>query len=286
VRADGDVLHVLTEWARSDDNVRAALLTGSRADPDRRIDFLSDYDVEVYVTDVDPFGRSDESLEAFGRIMARWPHRPRGTLRDDGITRLVLFRDGVRIDFQILPVAALPVTIGDVAFRVLVDKDGLAERLSPLPASARAVARPTEDEYETLVYEFWWNAHYVPKALWRDELPFAASMMSEAVRDRYLRTVLEWFVAVQSGGPVNLGVRGRWLKRHLDEETWAAYEATFSGADVTAQWEAFFRAVDLFRWLAQAVGERLGYRYPEQIDREMSDYFERIRAHPRADGIL
>ena len=282
MRAEHEIFEALVAWACSDDNVRAAILTGSRADPDRTTDFLSDYDVAAYVTDVELFRESDEWLDAFGRIMARWPHRPRGTVRDDGITRLALFRDGVRIDFQILPVGALPATIGDVGFRVLVDKDGLAERLSPLPASARAVARPTEDEYEMLVHEFWWNAHYVPKTLWRDELPFAASMMSEAVRG-YLRTALEWFVVVEHEGPVDTGVRGRWLKRYLDKETWSAYEATFSGADLDAQWDAFSHAVALFRRLAQAVGARLGYRYPEEVDREMTDYFERIRAHPRMD---
>jgi len=31
---------------------------------------------------------------------------------------------------------------------------------------------------------------YVPKHLWRDKLPFAASMLGQAVRDGYLHTVI------------------------------------------------------------------------------------------------
>ncbi len=138
--------------------------------------------------------------------------------------------------------------------------------------------KPIRDEYEVLVNEFWWNAHYVPKYLRRDELPFAASMLGQAVRDEYLHTVLEWAIGLQNDWSVNTGVRGRYFKRYLDAQTWREYESTFAGAAIEEQWEAFFNAVALFRRIAKLVGDSLGYPYPGTVDREMTEYYRWIRS--------
>ena len=98
----------------------------------------------------------------------------------------------------------------------------------------------------------------MPKYLWRDELPFAASMLGQAVRDEYLQTVIEWSIGLQSDWSVDTGVRGRKFKRYLDAETWVQYESTFAGADIEENWTAFFNAVALFRRMAEAIGESLG----------------------------
>ncbi len=76
---------------------------------------------------------------------------------------------------------------------------------------------------------------------------------------------------------MNTGLGGRWFKRYLDDETWSEYESTFARADIEENWQAFFTAVALFRKLAKIVGSSLGYEYPAQLDREMTDYYSRIR---------
>lgn len=278
MRTQDQVLKHFDEWACGNDLVRAAILTSTRANPKRSVDFLSDYDIELYVGDLSPFRRDDEWLSVFGPIMARWPFRPRSTLDDKWITRLVLFRDGVRIDFQITDLTAIVAEAYDDDYRVLIDKDGLTSGLKPPALSKHVVKKPTKEKYETLVNEFWWNAHYVPKYLWRDELPFAAHMLGQAVRDEYLRTVIEWFIGLQRNWAVNTGMHGRGFKRYLDKKTWSEYESTFARAGIEENWEAFFNAVALFRRLARVVGENLGYEYPERIDEEMTAYYRWIRS--------
>lgn len=69
-------MQVLTQfdrWARANELVRAAVLTSSRVEPERGTDFLSDYDIELYVADLEPFRRGDGWLDAFGPVMVRWP---------------------------------------------------------------------------------------------------------------------------------------------------------------------------------------------------------------------
>jgi aminoglycoside 6-adenylyltransferase len=279
VRTENEVLAQFDSWARGNDLVRAAVLTSSRARPDGKIDFLSDYDIELYVGDLEPFQRDDGWLDAFGPIMARWPFRPRSTGNDGWITRLVLFRDGVRIDFQISDQLTIAPNEYDDGYKVLIDKDDLTTRLNPPTFSANWIKKPSQEQFDTLVHEFWWDATYVPKYLWRDELPFAASVLSQVVRTEYLHTVIEWFIGLQHGWSVNTGHRGKHFKRYLDGELWSEYAGTFAGAEIEENWQAFFNAVALFRKLAKIVGESLGYAYPMQMDKEMTEYFTHIRNH-------
>lgn len=284
MRTEGEVLAQLRGWAEGNSLVRAVVLTSSRAVPGRETDFLSDYDVELYVKDLEPFARDDRWLDAFGSILVRWPYRPRATCGEGGITRLVLFGDGVRIDFQISDKTSIPHDAYDDGYEVLVGKDDLTAGLDPPTYSEHLVRKPSAEEYEALVHEFWWDATYVPKYLWRDELPFAASMLGQAVRDEFLRKVVEWYIGLKRGWSVNTGVRGRRFKRYLDAETWSEYASTFAGAGIEENWKAFFNAVALFRRLAREAGEGLGYEYPEELDREMTAYYLRIRNTKRECG--
>ena len=284
MRSQEEVLSGFDEWARASDLVRAAVLTSSRANPERETDFLSDYDIELYVADLEPFRKDDRWLDSLGSIMVRWPYRPRATDKEGWITRLVLFSDGVRIDFQITDQTVIAADAYDDDYTVLIDKDDMARELNAPTHTEHLVKKPTREDYDTLVHEFWWDAAYVPKYLWRDELPFAASMLGQSVRDTYLRTVIEWFIGLRHNWSVNTGVYGRKFKRYLDDRTWSEYASTFAGADTEENWWAFFNAVALFRRLARAVGDELSYEYPVQLDRDMTDYYSWIRSCQRETG--
>ena len=131
MRTQKQVLTRLVEWARGNDVVRAVILTSTRANPERETDFLSDHDVELYVTDVEPFRKDDRWLEHFGQVMVRWPYRPRAGHSKVAITRLVIFRDRVRMDFQIHEQSAVPADAYDDDYMVLLDKDGILAHLAP-----------------------------------------------------------------------------------------------------------------------------------------------------------
>ena len=284
MRTQEQVLNEFDEWARENDLVRAAVLTSTRANPERETDFLSDYDIEVYVADVEPFRKDDLWLTHFGRIMACWPFRPQSGAEGVDVTRLVLFKDRVRIDFQIFHKDRIAARVYDDDYKILIDKDGLATDLGPPTVSQHLVRRPSREAYETLVNDFWWNAHYVAKHLWRDELPFAATMLGQALRDKYLRTVIDWSIGLRHDWAVNTGIFGKKFKHYLDDETWSEYESTFAPAGIEENWQAFFNAVALFRRLAKLVGRSLGYEYPEQIDWEMTEYYSLIRSCKKGDG--
>ncbi len=53
-----DILTNVVEWARREDPVRALILEGSRAMP-VEADNLSDYDVNMFITDPEPYTHDD-----------------------------------------------------------------------------------------------------------------------------------------------------------------------------------------------------------------------------------
>ena len=271
-RTESEVLNQLQSWAQDEACVRAALLTGSRANPKGQVDFLSDYDVVLYVTDWKPFQESDNWLQRFGEVLLRWPMVPRSTFANDWLTRLVVFEDGVRIDFQITESCQIELHDYDNGYRVLVDKEDMTRFLKAPTYTVFNIKKPSNDEFEELINEFWWDATYVPKQLWRNELPFAKYMLDSLLRCNYLHQLIGWYIGAQYDWAVNPGVHGKWFSRYLDRATWDAYKASFAGAEIEDNWHAFFRLCDLFGRLAADTAEQLGYSYPSIIEKKVIDY--------------
>ena len=57
MRTEEEVYSQFDEWAKNNELIRAAVLTSSRVKPGIEIEFLSDYDIELYVSDRTPFQR-------------------------------------------------------------------------------------------------------------------------------------------------------------------------------------------------------------------------------------
>lgn len=277
MRTESEVLSQFKGWAKRNDLIRGAVLTSSRVVPDASIDFLSDYDIELYVSEIGSFEENDDWLKAFGSIMVRWPFKPRSTGKKSWITRLVLFKDGVRIDFQITDQFEIEPDTYDNGYKVLIDKDNIFNELSKPTFSQYLIKKPSKEEYETLANEFWWDAYYVPKYLWRDELPLAKYMLDYILRYLFLNKIIEWYIGMKNNWLVNTGACGKKFKRYLNSKTWSEFEETYAGADVEENWKAFFKTTDFFRKIAKQVGENLGYEYPDNLDKEVVQFCLKIR---------
>ncbi len=286
------VVRKLMRLGEQYDEIRAIILTSTRADPSASPDTFSDYDPAVYTTDMAPFAGSDAWFEQFGPVLVvlrRDPGMPDGQTVDgdpDTFTRLVMYEDGTKIDFGIRPVGALKkachaATLSgefDVGYRVLVDKDGDAASLKRPTYRAHIPARPPELEYSTLVNNFWWNSTYVAKHLWRDDLLPAKYMLDGLTQD--LRVMLEWSVEIERNWSWRPGLLGKGLKKVLDPETYAALAATHVGGGTDGLWESLFRTTALFRKVAIEVGKSLGYEYLYDLDRRVTIYHQTVRELP------
>lgn len=277
MRSEEQVLTHFIEWANKSDIVRTAILTSSRVKKDAKVDFLSDYDIELYVSDIEQFVESDNWLSTFGEVMVRWPYKPRSTFSKEWITRLVLFKDGTRIDFQITEEEKIQNERYDNGYRILIDKDKQGEHCIEPTYSEFIINKPTGEEYNALVHEFWWNAYYIPKYLWRDELPFAKYMLDYTLRYSFIHKIIDWHIGYENNWSIETGALGKKYKKLLSPKLWEEFEQSYAGGGIEENWEAFYKVTDLFRKVAKDIGQKLEYNYPEVVDDEVMAFCNRIK---------
>jgi aminoglycoside 6-adenylyltransferase len=288
---DKDILQNLRRWGQARGEVRAMILTSTRARPGVRLDAFSDYDVILVLRDVRPFYNDRSWLEDFGRVLAvyRDPIRlERGLERFAYITQ---YQGGTKIDFTLWPVemaasvaaeSRLPAEL-DVGYQVLLDKDGLTAGLNPPTYRAYIPSPPSQEQYQELIEVFFHEATYVAKNLWRDELLPAKYSLDHVMKGVKLRRMLEWRIEIDHDWSIKTGALGKGLKAHLSPEIWKQLEATYVGASLEENWQALFEIIDLFRKVALQVGLSLGYPYPEDLHQRSVEYLHNVRdlTHPQ-----
>jgi len=281
VKIETAVLEQISQWAQSVDNVRTVILTSSRADPLGRPDSLSDYDVQVFVLDLEPITQNDQWIEAFGPIMVRWPIHPQHEFSSDWLTQLILFENGIRIDFQFTSSKFPHLDENDNHYIVLVDKDHLSKSWPTYIIKSPQTIPPSNEAFIERVNAFWWDIIYVAKGLWRGELNYARYMLDGTIRFDKLLPVFKWYIGVQQGWNISVGIYGRFLHQHLEKGIWADYLQTFVGSSPEDNWSALMTTICLFRRLAIVIAEKLGFEYPAQTDRKVSAFIETIKTLPQ-----
>jgi aminoglycoside 6-adenylyltransferase len=275
VRSEHEVLTLLLHWADDSENIRALILNGSRGDPSRKPDQLSDYDAAVFVRDLRPI-TDDRWLGHFGDIIVRWPLTPQQTLGPGWITQLALFDDGVRIDFQFTTPRTSTVEQAAPFHCVVIDKDQFTESLSGLPVEGTTIEPPTASEFSDRINAFWWDIPYVAKALARGEIDYAKFSLDTDIRLHKVHPLLRWYIGMKHGPDTDVGIHGRWFRRYLDDATWSAYLNTFSGGQIDDQWRAMFAMTSLVRTIATELADHYQTEYPDQTDAQVSAYLHTI----------
>jgi aminoglycoside 6-adenylyltransferase len=132
---------------------------------------------------------------------------------------------------------------------------------------------------------FFHEATYVAKHLWRDDLMAAKYSLDQVMKLKKLRMMLEWRVEIDHNWSLKVGAYGRGLKKGIKPEVWFELERTYVGAGVEENWEALFETIFLFRKVAKEVGNRLGFTYPNDLDRRMMDYLRMVKGlDPEAES--
>jgi aminoglycoside 6-adenylyltransferase len=282
---DDRVITDLAGWGEDSDRVRAMILTSTRANPEASVDLFSDYDVIVAVPDVREFYEDRTWLEHFGRVLVVYRDPMTASKWGPRFAYITQYESGLKIDFSVWSVeilkglereVELPDEL-DVGYAVLLDKDGLTEGLPPATRKAHVPSPPSPEAYREAVEEFFHEATYVAKHLWRDELLPAKYNFDHAMKQVNLRRMLEWRIEAEHGWSVRPGAYGRGLRRRLPADIWRELERTYAGAGVRENWDALFLTVDLFQRVAVEVADCLGFRYPSELEGRVRRYLAEVR---------
>jgi len=283
MRSEKEMFDMIMSYARNDDNIRAVVLNGSRANPNAPRDVFQDYDIACLVNNVAPYTRNPSIPPLFGEIMIlQEPEDMQDPpAESDGhYTYLMQFKDGNRIDLTFDPPELFKTVVEDSLTIVLLDKDGLLTDIPPSSDKDYLPKPPTEKLFRDCCNEFWWVSVYVAKGLWRNELTYAKHIQDVYVREQLLK-MLVWHLGVKTDFKKAPGKLGKYLKKQLEPEIWASLEKTYSDANFENIWESLFIMGDLFRRLAKDVASKFGFQYPQQDDDNVSDFIHRIKCLPQ-----
>ena len=266
-------MRLITETARDDDRIRAAMLSGSRTDPDAEPDDFRDYDVVYFVRDVAPCRENDAWIEkAFGKPSLMQKPESMRLIPPDGngdFVYLMLFPDGNRID---LTFTADPYEDDGEPAEILLDKDGM---LPPLQVRRDYwfVKKPDQKLFSDCSNEFYWCMQNVAKGLARGEISYALYMRDGPVRDMLIR-MISWRIGAERDFRVSVGKRGKRFGILLPETEYTLFLATYSGADREGAWKSAENMIALFGKCARFTADKLGFRFDEAEEKAALLYLE------------
>jgi aminoglycoside 6-adenylyltransferase len=247
----GAALERIAGWAAERPDIHAAVLVGSHARTDEPADEFSDIDVALFVDDPARYVRDATWLRRFGEPLLT-SVEPTAVGRFE--ERRVLFRDGLEVDFAILPATiatALPPELDDVlrrGYRVLYDGIGLEAPHLPAPSSAP----PTQAQFDQLSNAVWYHVLLAAKKLRRGE-----TLLAKQTCDGYLVDRLAELARWRAHG------RDTWHGFRLFER-WAGDDVVEALGPTFARYEradiarALRATVDLIASLEDDVARRFG----------------------------
>lgn len=270
-------------WVETEDNIRAAMVIGSRARTDHPADQWSDLDVLIFAIDPEPY----QNVEWLRHVGTSWLSFLEPTPDGSGYERRVLFAGGLDVDFIPIPVTELermltegfPPDLADMVsrgVRFLVDKEGFAARLEALNVEPPSYTPPTEDEFLNTVHDFWYHTVWTAKHLRRGELWWAKSGCDGYLK-HLLHQMLTWH-AHATQKEVDTWMRGRYLEEWADPRAVEALADVYAHYNETDVWRALRATMELFSWLAWETAETLDYPYPTKGETHARALVERMAA--------
>jgi aminoglycoside 6-adenylyltransferase len=263
------IIAKLMDLARTACDIRSILVIGSQARNDRPADAYSDLDLIVVVDDPEVYLSSSRWLEAIDHY---WISFTEDTL-GGGKERRVLFDGALDVDFLFFGVAGFRQAIndGDVltlfarGYQVLLDSAGFADNLASQHIPHTAATPPSEDEFATLVNDFWYHTVWTTKKLRRGET-WAAKSCLDCYMKSHLLKVIEWHAHVTHSWNYDTWHAGRFIEKWADPKVLQALSQVYAHYDVDDLAQALLATMTLFHTLATEVAMRLNYEYPAQAD--------------------
>jgi len=284
MKSEQEILKQLAEWAEARKDVRAAILTSSRANPNAAPDVFSDYDVILAVRDINPYKDDDAWLTGFGPVLTVYHDPVRLEYGFGRIIRVTQYEDSLKIDFTVWPVDLLGAVVRlpelppylDVGYKVLLDKDDLTSRMKTPTCTAFIPKPPTEKEYLIRVEHYLSNTSYLAKHLRRGHLMPLKSCF-DIITIESIREMFEWKVGLTHNWSVRVSSLGGGLENYIRPELWEEFARTYTGAGDEENWQAVFRSIALFRKVAIEVAEGLGFTYPQKLEDRVLKYLNKVK---------
>lgn len=272
LRDRDQVLKEIIQFAKETESIRGLVLQGSLVNPNAPIDRFSDLDPMFVVEDAAKMAKDDRWIKRFGQPISQCNEVGEW----EEFMRMVLYEDGLKVDFCLFPKTAVEKITDLPLYQVLLDKDGCIPAPTRITEEVFFTEKPTEEQFVKRINGFLWDTTYVAKSLWRGEIYFAKFMFD--LLHRYMKEVIAWNLGAKSNWGNNPGLCGRYFHRQMDPAQWENVLATYAGSEVDDNWRALFASCELVRELGQETADQLGYTYPTEHHKRILGYLEKVKA--------
>ncbi len=264
-------------WARTQPDVRAALVVGCRADKAAAADPCLDLEIAVVTDSAREFCLDESWLAELGDwVLSFQTTGPTGLPE-----RRVLDTSGLDVTFVAVSTEAVQRAIasgetfglGPLLHRnmhVILDQDGLIPRLVARLGN-RPPRLPTEAEFLNAVHDFWYHAVRTARQL-RQRRLWQAKTSCDGHMKYLLRTVLEWHARGSKDQYRDAGLGDESLEHWADVRAVRELGDAFARYHEDEVWRALFATMNLFGWLARETARQSGFSYPvagETVAREL-----------------
>ncbi len=269
-------IQAVIEWAMKEVSIRSVILVGSRATD--KHDPLSDYDFSIFCAQPLPYISVDGWLNEIGNVWV-CVHEKIHYGNEQFPTRLVIFENGIKVDFTFLSVSILKQIVSsraqpseyDTGYKVLIDKDSLTVDMCKASFEALKRSKPTKEEFLNVVKEFWFEAYHVGVYLKRGDL-WLAKIRSQGMIENFLLKMIEWNELSRFDFKHSIPLNGKMMQSWVSKDSFDELHGIFAHFDYKDSWKCLLKTMKLFRNLSIKASQKLDVEYPEDLDRNLSNF--------------
>jgi len=279
---DDSMLTKIVQWAQGEPEIRVVILEGSRAS-DCNTDALSDYDLNVFVTDGASFTSNNHWITIFDDVLVyqkeKFFHK-----NIEIPTRLVVYENSPKVDFSFWPIEMLHEIVDSKTlpehyrngYKVLLDKDNITQDMPAALFDGFVIGKPTKDEVLTTIYNFWFETYCIVKYLKRNSLWYAKVLENGPIK-RFLLQMILWHESSKDDWKNNkIHLEGKNLEGHLDEDIRRALAGCFSRYNKEDTWRSLCKMTELFKKLSREVAAKLSIEYPGKSVAQIETYIRQL----------
>ena len=278
MRSSAQIQREVLEFVKREAEIRILIQTGLRLNRDAPLDIMRDYRfcLGVKSEKLHRYTEDCSWMETFGELLVVKKNK----LTPSHLLFQMQFQDGIRLDFEFLTLDRLKeYVISETLYRVILDKDHQLPLNTQTHLFPSRVSCPTEEEFQELLNDIWWNQIEVAKALYREEVTLVGSLYEKLLTEG-LTTLLGWMVEIKYDWKVDLGRKNRWLKRYLSDTSYQEYLSLYPNQSYGGMWERLFLMKLFVEKYAKKVAGVLGYTYDVEQGEKVAKFLHRINSLP------
>ncbi len=274
------MLEKLIEWGKKEEAVRALILLGSRAGC-QPVDSFSDYDLSIFCNTHEPYTKSEEWLSQFGNVWVCIKEKVFCKGRTFP-SRLVIYEGGIKVDFSFLSIDILDEiaqsrSLPDdykLGYKVLLDKENKTSGMLSPQFEVKAI-KPSEQEFNEVIKEFWFEVYHVGVYLKRGDL-WSVKFRSWAAHC-FLLKMIEWHAQAEEGWIYSPPPNGKRMPSWVDQALWNDLHGIFAHFDAEDSWKALFHTMELFRRLTSDTAQALSFSSKEELSVNMISFINILK---------